>query len=106
MALNGVWMGKFNNVDFAAWADFNASNVERLTNYYATMGLTVPADVLEPYTYYSESSAWFVVGFVVYTLVIIISALLIFNLVWKIKLMQGEKKLLNGSKTVEEGAAL
>ncbi|MDE6586063.1 MAG: hypothetical protein K2K80_05235, partial [Clostridia bacterium] len=23
MALNGVWMGKFNNVDFAAWKQFN-----------------------------------------------------------------------------------
>ena len=36
----------------------------------------------------------FDLAFVMYALVIVASVLLILNLVWKIKLMQGEKKLL------------
>ena len=106
MALNGVWMGKFTNVDFASWAKYNADNIESLTNYYHDrLELdVVPPEVLAPYQHYSESTAWFAVGFVVYALVIIASVMLILNLVWKIKLMQGEKRLLNGSATVEGGA--
>ena len=107
MALNGVWMGRFNNVDFVAWAAKNAEDVADLEAYYADKGLgSVPANVLEPYTHYSESTTWFILGFVVYALVIVASVLLILNLVWKIKLMQGEKKLLNGANTVEGGAAV
>lgn len=90
MALNGMWMGEFKKVDFESWAKWNES--------MSIFG--------EGYTHYSESTAWFVVGFFVYSLVIIGSVLLILNLVWKIKLMQGEKKLLNGSKTVEGGVAV
>lgn len=104
MALNGVWMGRFNNVDFAEWARSNAENVARLEERYGQYGRPVPADILEPYTHWSDSTVWFSVGFAVYALVIVASVLLILNLVWKIKLMQGEKKLLNGGKTVEGGA--
>ena len=88
MALNGMWMGRFLNVDFEAWAISNE----------------VMAPFGEGYTQYSESVLWFVIGFVVYSLVILASIALILNLVWKIKLMQGEKKLLSGSETVEGGA--
>ena len=105
MALNGVWMGRFMNVDFTAWAESNADNVARLNAYYGSYGLEVPPEVLEPYTHYSESVAWFAIGFVVFFIVIAASVLLILNLVWKIKLMQGEKKLLNGG-TVEGGVAV
>lgn len=106
MALNGVWMGRFNNVDFASWASYNESNIQRITNRFEQMGEPVPAEMLEPYSHYSESTVWFSLGFVVYALVIVASVLLILNLVWKLKLMQGEKKLLNGSKTVEGGTAV
>ena len=106
MALNGVWMGRFQNVDFASWALWNKTQVDNLREVYEEAGITLTDAILEPYTHYSESIAWFAVGFVVYLLVIAASVLLILNLVWKIKLMQGEKKLLNGSSTVEGGAAV
>ena len=98
MALNGVWMGRFKNVDFEAWAKYNAVGA----GPYIEEGLEIP----EGFSYYSESTTWFSLGFVVYILVIIASVLLILNLVWKIKLMQGEKKLLNGANTVEGGVAV
>ena len=104
MAFNGIWMGRFQNVDFESWQAFNDSNVERLKRRFGDE--PIPADILEPYTHYSESTTWFVLGFVVYVLVIWASVLLILNLVWKIKLMQGEKKLLNGSATIQGGAAV
>ncbi|MDE7440012.1 MAG: hypothetical protein K2N23_05860 [Clostridia bacterium] len=94
MAMNGVWMGRFNNIDFEAWAKYNERMIQ-----FAEEG----EDISE-YTHYSESTTWFTIGFVVYVLVIVASVLLILNLVWKIMLMQGEKKLLNGTKTVEGGA--
>ena len=93
MALNAMWMGRFKNVDFEAWKENN----DLLSSGF------IGGDTM---TQYSESTAWFVIGFVVYSLVILASVLLVLNLVWKIKLMQGEKKLLNGSDTVEGGAAV
>ncbi len=97
MALNAVWMGKFLNVDFEAWMAYNTEGAAP----YIEAGLPVP----EGYSHYSDSAAWFYVGFVVYALVIIAAVALILNLVWKIKLMQGEKKLLDGS-AVEGGTAV
>lgn len=79
MILNGIWRGKFLNVDFAAWKARNEA--------YVGMGAA---------SHYSESTTWFDIGFAVYVIVILASVVLILNLVWKIKLMQGEKKLLNG----------
>lgn len=93
MAMNGVWMGKFQNVDFAAWQKFNEDAIK------------IAGDVAE-YRHYSESVLWFALGFVVYSLIIIASALLILNLVWKRALMKGEKKLLSGAVAVEGGTAL
>ena len=93
IALNIKWLGEFKNVDFAAWLQYNADG---LANYEG-------ADA-EGFTHFSDSTLWFNLGFVVYAIVIIASVLLILNLVWKIKLMQGEKKLLNGAATVEEVA--
>ncbi len=98
MAMNGVWMGKFQNVDFAAWSKFNADQIFILTG-----GGTIEADIAE-FQHYSESTLWFQLGFVVYSLVIVGSILLILNLVWKIMLMKGEKQLLNGAAVVEGGA--
>ena len=50
------------------------------------------------------TSNWtFVLGFVIYSIVILACVALILNLVWKVMLMRGEKKLLNGN-TVNEVA--
>lgn len=85
--MNGIWKGKFLNVDFQAWNDCWAELVEigEITGSSVTV-------------HYSESTVWFDIGFIVYAIVIVASILLLLNLVWKIKLMQGEKKLLNGNQ--------
>ena len=98
MIMNGFWLGEFRNVDFNGWKEFN--------EFYSAPLLDRGLQVPEHYRQYSESEAWFILGFVVYALIIVASVLLILNLVWKIKLMQGEKKLLNGANTVEGGAAV
>ena len=73
--MNASWRSKFLNIDFAAWK-----------NLY---------DTHPNYTvHYGESTLWFDLGFVVYGLIIVASVLLILNLVWKVLLMKGEKKLL------------
>ncbi|MDE6850072.1 MAG: hypothetical protein K2J54_01965 [Clostridia bacterium] len=42
----------------------------------------------------SKSSANFVIGYILYALVLVDVAALVLNLIWKIKLMKGEKALL------------
>lgn len=79
MIMNGIWLGKFQNVDFEAWKVRNDRNVR----YGAEDS-------------YNTSIAWFLVAFLVYAIIIAASVLLILNLFWKIKLMNGEKRLLNG----------
>lgn len=79
MIMNGMWLGKFRNVDFVAWKARNDRDVS-----------------LGAASTYNDSIAWFIVAFVVYTIIIVASVMLILNLVWKIKLMNGEKRLLNG----------
>lgn len=91
MAMNASWRSKFLNVDFDAWQAYNQKYID----------LDMPESV-----HYSESTLWFDLGFVVYALIIVASLVLILNLVWKILLMQGEKKLLSGASTVEGGAAV
>ena len=90
MAINASWRSKFLKVDFDSWKV-----------WYDEM-IAYGGDVK-----YSSSTLWFDLGFVVYSLVIVASIVLILNLVWKILLMQGEKKLLNApNKSVEGGAAV
>ena len=43
---------------------------------------------------YSDSNAMFGIGYVLFVIVLANAAALIYNLIWKIKLMKGEKKLL------------
>ena len=76
LIMNAFWRSEFLNVDFAAWKKL----------YTDTPDATV---------HYSESTLWFDLGFVVYAIIIVASILLILNLVWKILLMKGEKKLLS-----------
>lgn len=94
MAINASWKSKFLNVDFDAWYAIN--------KIYLMPGME---SFRESY-HYSESTLWFDLGFVVYSLMIVASLILILNLVWKILLMRGEKKLLSGTATVEGGAAV
>lgn len=84
--MNGMWRSKFMHVDFASWSQY--------VEGHQRLGLP-----------YSESTIWFDLGFIVYGLVIVASIILILNLIWKIKLMQGEKKLLEGGQKTEEVAA-
>ena len=91
MALNASWKSKFLNVDFDAWYASQQFYIENMPES----------------AHYSESTLWFDLGFVVYALILAASLILVFNLVWKILLMRGEKKLLNGgSKAVEGGASV
>lgn len=46
---------------------------------------------------FKYSIANFILGYLMAALILVTAAVLILNLVWKIKLMQGEKKLLEGS---------
>lgn len=80
MIMNGIWLGKFQNVDFETWK----ANDEL---YFTGNKMA---------TRYNDSIAWFIVAFLVYIIIIAASVMLILNLVWKIKLMNGEKRLLNG----------
>lgn len=89
LVMNGIWRGKFLNIDFEAWLYYKEY---RLENYSEIVN-------------YNDTTAMFDIGFVVYLLVIIASVLLILNLVWKIKLMQGEKQLLAGNQPAEVQAA-
>jgi uncharacterized membrane protein len=82
MILNGIWRGKFLQVDFDSWYQY----VDRT---YNSIGAYSSA-------HYSDSTLWFDIGFVVYAIIMIASILLVLNLVWKIMLMKGEKRLLNG----------
>lgn len=94
MVLNGIWMGKFLNVDFEAWRAYWQGQADRFEG------------IREIVWHYSDSPAWFIVGFVVYAVVIIASVALILNLVWKIKLMKGEKELLLKSEQLLSGGEL
>lgn len=80
MIMNGIWLGKFQNLDFASW---------KATDKMEYVDFDMASK-------YNDSKAWFIVAFVVYILIIAVSVMLILNLVWKIKLMNGEKRLLNG----------
>lgn len=96
MILNGIWRGKFLNIDFAKWYAYWETQIKNNTIYNPDGSILVDgADVIA--VHYSESTVMFDLAFVMYALVIVASVLLILNLVWKIKLMQGEKKLLGGA---------
>ena len=81
LIMNAGWRSAFLNVDFASWYDYTSKRHEMF-------GMAI---------HYSESTLWFDIGFVVYILMMLAAVVLILNLIWKIKLMKGEKKLLEGS---------
>lgn len=49
------------------------------------------------YPNYADSPAMFIIGYVLNVLVLCVAALNVYNLIWKIKLMKGEKALLQQS---------
>ena len=51
-------------------------------------------------TLYTESTFWFDIHYAVFALTLIVSALLVINVIWKIKLMNDEKRLLAAGKAV------
>lgn len=85
--MNAHWEQEFRNVDFAAWEAYVNDPILSLSGDYKM----------------STSTLWFDLGYVVYALVILASVALILNLVWKILLMKGEKKLLNGEQAIKAG---
>lgn len=81
------------NIAVAIWS---AINVAKFRNQFLT---TVDFEALKEYaekwdSYYTESTFWFDIGFVVSAILIIVTVLNIYNLVWKIKLMKEEAKLI------------
>lgn len=81
------------NVAVAIWC---ASNVAKFREQFLT---TVNFEQLKEYaekwkSLYTESTFWFDIGFVICTLLILVTALNIYNLIWKTKLMKDEKRLI------------
>ena len=81
--MNAHWRSEFLKLDFEAW-------------HYYYQDLLDRDRITEAGFHYSDSTAWFDLGFAVYVIVIVASILLILNMVWKIMLMKGEKQLLSG----------
>ncbi len=47
---------------------------------------------------YTESTFWFDLGYVVFAILLVVDALLIFNLIWKFRMMRLEKQLIAKGK--------
>lgn len=81
------------NVVVSVWA---ISNVTAFKTQFLT---TVDFAALKTYaeewnSYYTESTFWFDIGYVVCGLLLAVSALAIVNLIWKINMMKEEAKLI------------
>ena len=75
-----------NDIDWEAYKELHA-----LT--------TSAGNKLNPH--YSDSTTMFALGYVVFVVVIVDAVALVLNLIWKIKLMKGEKKLLENGLVKE-----
>jgi len=49
-------------------------------------------------TYYTESTVWFDIHYIIFGILLLLAVLHIVNLVWKLKLMKGEAQLLQSGK--------
>lgn len=58
---------------------------------------TAPGTWSRAYPQYSDSPVMFIIGYILNVLVLGVAALNVYNLIWKIKLMKGEKALLQQS---------
>jgi peptidoglycan biosynthesis protein MviN/MurJ (putative lipid II flippase) len=70
------------------------------TQYLTTVDFTELRRRLERRGTYTDSTFWFDIHTLVFVLLIIAAVLLIVNFIWKKRLMQGEKALLQGGKAV------
>ena len=89
MAYNTFWKGEFLKIDFQSWKAVYSA-------YLDGDGNVLPDYV--NYYHYNDSTIWFDLGYLVYSILIVASVLLILNLIWKILLMKGEKQLLAASE--------
>ncbi|MGN0812561.1 MAG: hypothetical protein ACI4MQ_03520 [Candidatus Coproplasma sp.] len=78
-----VLMGKFYGLDWTAISNYYLNN----TDYVREV---------------SKSPAIFIIGLVVFLLVLALAAVWVYNLIWKKKLMDGEKALLAGAAPSKE----
>lgn len=82
---------------FSVWAHLN---IEKYKNQFLT---TVDFEGLKKYaekwkTLYTDSTLWFDIHYVVFGLIMLLVVLHIINLILKVSLMSGEKKLLAAGK--------
>lgn len=81
------------NLGISVWAIIN------ILKYRHQFLTTVDFEALKAYaeawgTYYTESTFWFDIAFVVFGLLLAASALAIYNLIWKTKLMKEEAEII------------
>jgi ABC-type phosphate transport system permease subunit len=88
--LFGVVVGLFGVIYLSVLvADFYAIDWEKLNKFVETLKKAGNA-----YKEVSQSPGMFIVGYIVFVLVLANAAAWTYNLIWKIKLMKGEKALL------------
>ncbi|MDE5667744.1 MAG: hypothetical protein K2I29_05835, partial [Clostridia bacterium] len=90
---NAIWRSEFLKIDFPAWKALYQTYIDIIESGADTGGYDYASLI-----HYSESTAMFDLGFAVYAIIIVASLLLVFNMVWKIMLMKGEKRLLAGNQ--------
>lgn len=85
-------MGYANEIDYVKWKEFYEAHT---TDRYGNVSYSNPRR-------YSESRATLILGIVLAILLLVEVAAWVLNLIWKIKLMQGEKALLANGVEVKQ----
>ncbi|MGN1103511.1 MAG: hypothetical protein ACI4QI_01415 [Candidatus Coproplasma sp.] len=85
-------MGYANEIDFVKWKEFYEAHT---TDRYGNVSYTNPRN-------YSESRLTLILGVVLAIVLLVEAAAWVLNLIWKIKLMQGEKALLANGVEVKQ----
>ena len=82
------------SIIISIWSAINISKYK--TQFLTTVDFEQFKEFAEisPSTQYTESTFWFDIGYVVLAILLIISAINIFNLIWKTKLMKEEARLI------------
>ena len=75
----------------------------RIEGYKAAFVTQVDFEALKKHakmwkTAYVDSTFWFDVHYVVYAILLVVTALLLVNLIWKIRLMKAEQRLIEAGK--------
>lgn len=88
-----VGISSIANISVSVWAIIN---ILKFRHQFLT---TVDFEALKEYaekwgTLYTESTFWFDIAFLVFGLLLVATALLIFNSIWKTQLMKEEKELI------------